>query len=343
MSFEQLMNACQNGHIDVVNQLIDVKVDVNAYDMCSRTPLTFACQNGHMNVVNHLIEAKANVNARDDDQSYGGGRTPLMNICTGGRHRRNSVVTKLIDSKADVNVCDNGGMTSLTWACFRSYIGGVDRLIDAKADVNAHDFGGYTPLMAACVYGHHDVIDDDHHVVINRLIDAKADVNAHDNLGNTPLMEACWAGHIGAINRLIDAKADVNASNNMGMTPLKSACQEGHNDAVNRLLQFDDIDIDIENTHLRDIIKNFKPRENTDQDWFINLTETHIDFLGLYCEVTGETHHVLTKRAQTIADALDHFIIPDLIQIVNGYGHRGLLNKNIKCGTKLNNTSAHIF
>jgi ankyrin repeat protein len=253
------------------------------------------CAKGFINMVNQFIQ--------EDERGW----TQFMRDC---HHGRIDVVNQSIDAKADVNAQNSYGLTPLAIACKRGHIDVVNRLIDAKADVNAQN-SEFSPLIAACEKGH----------VVNRLIDAKADVNARDSNGLTPLIVACAKGHIDVVNRLIDAKADVNARCNDGWTPLIVACAKGHIDVANRLLQSNDINIDIKkDARVRNIIICFKPHKNTDQNWFINATETHIDFLELYCEVTGKTHQVVIKRrTQTIVDVLDHVIIPDLVKIVNSY------------------------
>ncbi|RAL48049.1 hypothetical protein DM860_017840 [Cuscuta australis] len=64
--------ASANGHLDVVNYLIDSKVDVNAFNEEKNTPLHWACINGHMEVVKSLILAGASVSALNSH-----GNTPL--------------------------------------------------------------------------------------------------------------------------------------------------------------------------------------------------------------------------------------------------------------------------
>ena len=52
----QLINACQEGHLDVVKELIERGADTEAKINSGRTPLYLACEGGHLDVVKELIK-----------------------------------------------------------------------------------------------------------------------------------------------------------------------------------------------------------------------------------------------------------------------------------------------
>ena len=62
-----LHRATAEGHIDVVNELIQNGADINATDMFQYTPLHNASRNGHPDVVQLLIQNGADINAIDKD------------------------------------------------------------------------------------------------------------------------------------------------------------------------------------------------------------------------------------------------------------------------------------
>ena len=68
----QLLDACDNGNMDVAMALVDRGADVNARDVDESTPLHTACDKGHMEVAMALVDRGADVDARDVNQS-----TPL--------------------------------------------------------------------------------------------------------------------------------------------------------------------------------------------------------------------------------------------------------------------------
>jgi ankyrin repeat protein len=49
--------ACQDGHLDIVEKLLDnVKTDVNKCTNSGASPLNIACQNGHLDIVEKLLD-----------------------------------------------------------------------------------------------------------------------------------------------------------------------------------------------------------------------------------------------------------------------------------------------
>jgi ankyrin repeat protein len=52
--------ACQNGQLDIVEKLLDKKVntDVNKCVDSGASPLYIACQNGHLDIVENLLDKK---------------------------------------------------------------------------------------------------------------------------------------------------------------------------------------------------------------------------------------------------------------------------------------------
>ncbi|XP_059435106.1 ankyrin repeat-containing protein P16F5.05c-like isoform X2 [Corylus avellana] len=61
-----------NGHLDIVEYLVNRGVDLNAFNEEKNTPLHWACLNGHIEVVKKLILAGANVSVLNSYE-----RTPM--------------------------------------------------------------------------------------------------------------------------------------------------------------------------------------------------------------------------------------------------------------------------
>jgi len=95
---DKLFDAITKHNINKVKNLIEVGVNVNAFDSYSRTALHFAVsQPGNIEIVQFLIEAGANLNAKND-----WGQTPL---CVASQY--NSLfdyVKLLIEANADWNI-----------------------------------------------------------------------------------------------------------------------------------------------------------------------------------------------------------------------------------------------
>jgi ankyrin repeat protein len=60
---DKLIEASENGHIDVVRELLAAGADVHAYDDHA---LRWSSENGHVDVVKVLLDAGANVHANND-------------------------------------------------------------------------------------------------------------------------------------------------------------------------------------------------------------------------------------------------------------------------------------
>jgi len=60
------------GHLSVVEYLVNQKADINAKNKYEDTPLHWAAQNGHLSVVEYLVNLKADINVKNTDRE-----TPL--------------------------------------------------------------------------------------------------------------------------------------------------------------------------------------------------------------------------------------------------------------------------
>ena len=168
-----LIEAAENGHVEVCLFLIEQGANVNATNWLGWTPLLLAAYSGYVDVCRLLIERGANVNATTDND----GMTPLHCAAANGYV---DVCRLLIERGANVNAIDRDGMTPLHCAAANGYVKVCRLLIQAGADVNATtDNDGMTPLHCAAFNGHVDVC--------RLLIQAKANVHAVTRNNETPL------------------------------------------------------------------------------------------------------------------------------------------------------------
>ncbi|KAJ5511137.1 hypothetical protein N7453_003240 [Penicillium expansum] len=238
-----LQTAAGEGHLELVQTLLEKKASVNAPpSRCGLTALQAAAGGGHLKVVQTLLAAKAWVDAR-------GGVTALE-AAAGGGHL--NVVQALLAAKADVNLAPSlGGRTALQAAAGGGYLDVVQALLAAKADVNAPPSeGSLTALQAAAGGGYLKVVHTllaakawaggGHLNVVQALLAAKADVNAPPSLGGrTALQAAAGEGYLDVVQALLAAKAEVNAppTKYIGRTALQAAAEGGYLDVVQALLE----------------------------------------------------------------------------------------------------------
>ena len=153
--------------------------DVQSTLLASKPSLQAAAKEGHLEVVEKLLEAKADVNAA----TWWDGRTALQAAAEGGHLE---VVEKLLEAKADVNASTRlDGRTALQAAAEGGHLEVVEKLLEAKADVNAATWWeGRTALQAAAEGGHLEVVEKlleakaDVLEVVEKLLGAMADINA---------------------------------------------------------------------------------------------------------------------------------------------------------------------
>ena len=123
-----LCNACREGHLFRVRQLIKEGHSVNTRGEDGRTPLIEAASRGHDQVVEDLIKEGAHVNVKDNYQ--------LTALYWASRWGHCSVVKTLCAAGADTNVPDHWGLTPLMGAASKGSDEVVCELIRAGASVN---------------------------------------------------------------------------------------------------------------------------------------------------------------------------------------------------------------
>ena len=161
-----LIEAAENGHVEVCLFLIEQGANVNATNWHGLTPLHLTAVNGHVEVCRLFIERGANVNATN---RYG--RAPLHYAV---RYGYAEACRLLVNNGADVNATDSDGWTPLHWAAANGRLEVCRLLVNNGADVNATDSdNSWTPLHWAALNGRVEVC--------RLLIQAGADVNATDN------------------------------------------------------------------------------------------------------------------------------------------------------------------
>jgi ankyrin repeat protein len=132
-----LMNACLEGHLEIVRELLGRGANVNAANRIGFTSLMAACQQGDLEVVRELLAHGANVNASmttDGWTSINDGMTSLMWACV---TRHLEIVRELLKQGANVNAAlTYDGWTSLIWACAIGNLEIVKVLCQSGADPN---------------------------------------------------------------------------------------------------------------------------------------------------------------------------------------------------------------
>ena len=194
-----LQAASYRGRETVVQVLLDAGADVNARGGHWGNALQAASYSGHETVVQVLLDAGADVNARG---GVWGNALQAASYCG-----RETVVQVLLDAGADVNARGGFWGNALQAASYSGRETVVQVLLDAGADVNAQGGHWGNALQAASVGGHE--------TVVQVLLDAGADVNAQGGEYGNALQAASDRGRETVVQMLLDAGATVNESSDV--------------------------------------------------------------------------------------------------------------------------------
>jgi ankyrin repeat protein len=201
-----LVAAVKEGHLSMVDYLIQLKADVNKSDDFGFTPLMMAVRCNNIKMTQVLITCKADVNK----QSYG--FTPLMLACDDNNIK---LVKELIARGADINITGNDGKTALMFAVDNSNVEIVQVLIDEGANVNIQSSIGISAITMAILRKHHLLVD----MLIN-----KGDLYQYEGNGKTYLHIACSLNDPSMTALLLEKGFDPNITDSNGTTPLVTSC-----------------------------------------------------------------------------------------------------------------------
>jgi uncharacterized protein len=267
-----LSAAAEHGLVSLAKQLIESGANVNARLRGEDTALMDACEMGHREVVDLLLQAGADVNKKSRISDEGDpGETPLMAAATQGYR---DIVEKLLKRGADVMAKTRRGRSALTFVLFRGDIdrdlvrllleagcpvGGrdlhhpiyqrdldvVELLLAAKPDVNMRfdwptrvlsNERGDTPLFVAVARNSAQMLGLEREIkpverlaIVDLLLSAGADVNAQRGMkgnGWTPLMAAVAQDEDEIARRLMDAGADPNKTVECKRVSVVNGCQK---------------------------------------------------------------------------------------------------------------------
>uniref|UniRef100_A0AAY5ETN1 Ankyrin 2 n=1 Tax=Electrophorus electricus TaxID=8005 RepID=A0AAY5ETN1_ELEEL len=205
------------GQGEVVKVLIKRGADINAQSQNGFTPLYMAAQENHLDVVRYLLENGGNQSTATED-----GFTPLAIALQQGH---NQVVSILLenDTKGKVR------LPALHIAARKDDTKSAALLLQNDHNADVQSKSGFTPLHIAAHYGNVNVAT----LLLNR--GAAVDFTARN--GITPLHVASKRGNTNMVRLLLDRGAQIDAKTRDGLTPLHCAARSGHDTAVELLLE----------------------------------------------------------------------------------------------------------
>lgn len=210
-------SAVQDGHKDIIELLLNARVDKNWSRSDGATPLSLAAQNGHLAVVKMLLVAGAAVDGSLDWDVTNYTASPLFKAAQAGY---TNIVAALI--KKGAKRCFPSASIIKSTA---SYNQEIKKMLqgDQGSDSSRNCF-----LVTAVII--RDV------EFCKALLAAGENVNRPDMFGHTPLHYAAMRGFEEIATLLLANGADVSVTNRKGRTPLYLAAINGQVDVVKLLL-----------------------------------------------------------------------------------------------------------
>ncbi|KAL7928163.1 ankyrin repeat-containing domain protein [Trichoderma chlorosporum] len=194
------------------SSLRGAKIDIT--DKVKRTPLSYASWNGHLSVVQMLIEAGARADLKDEI-----GGTPIAYaLCTGQqdivaelvkgsevqptvKHGQKPIIKRLLDIGVNIEEASKDGMTPLITAIENGYEAIVKLLLDSGADLEAMGETKNTPLIIAVMNGHEPIV--------KLLLDFGADPEKAGKDRKRPIIIAAERGYERIVTLLLEVGVDL--------------------------------------------------------------------------------------------------------------------------------------
>lgn len=214
--------ASENGHISLLEFLLEKGADPNTRIWDNSTPLHLACGQGNKECVVVLLRNSALTN-----QSNKKGETPLYEAVRSGNP---DIVHILLNNNAEADVCNKDGDTPLHVACEVNNLTAVSHILERHTYMGNRNKNGDSPLDCAIRGGHTTLVK-------YILKAAKSSVLDRNTNGHTPVHLAAEIGDVLMLDYLLQVMREVDVCTDGGDTPLHLASLHGHTDAVAFLLK----------------------------------------------------------------------------------------------------------
>jgi ankyrin repeat protein len=209
-----LLHAARQGHLGVVDLLLDHDADLSLSNETAQGPLYFAISMGHKAIVELMLEKRP---LFDLDRVDYTGCTYLFHAALRGQ---TEMVELLLSKGADPKIGDFKGSYIEGAAAQNGHADTLKCILEydtsALERLNVAD---HTPLALAVKNGHLDAVE--------LLLAYGANINARNSTGRTPLILATQTKNVDIAKRLVEAGADVNLADNFNNAPLFHAVYSG--------------------------------------------------------------------------------------------------------------------
>ncbi|KAG7196630.1 hypothetical protein KM043_015978 [Ampulex compressa] len=215
--------AADKGHLSCVHVLVQAGAQLDVMDRNQLTPLMLAASKGKADVVKYLVRIGADVTLKGED-----GMTALhMAAKSGHLDVCQIILTECKVPRTLVDSVDDGGWTSLIWACEFCHANVARFLLDKKCDPLIRDAEQNIALHWSAFSGSSEITE--------MLLNEGCDVNAVNVHGDTPLHIAARQDQYAVSVLLLARGAKIGEANAAGETAVNCCTTDGDTMAALRL------------------------------------------------------------------------------------------------------------
>ncbi|XP_064259442.1 ankyrin repeat and death domain-containing protein 1B isoform X6 [Passer domesticus] len=182
--------ASEKGHVDMIKNLIALKLFTSEKDKEGNTALHLAAKNGHSEVVEILLEQWEEIN--DFNQN---GETPFYLAVEGGHQK---CAELLLEAGSDINISTQNNSSALQVAIQNGHLSLVTFLIDKNIDLVPKPERQETPLHLAADLGNVELVEV--------LLKSGCNLKTMDKHGKTALAIASRSHHALIVDMIIKAE-----------------------------------------------------------------------------------------------------------------------------------------
>lgn len=216
-----LFYASQSNNCDIAEILIKNNADVNKKNILGDTPLMYAIKNNNVNMVKLLIDNNADINAENKDK--------ISVIDYAYKTLNNDIINLLIHNNINLKHKDCDGNSPIYYilnsenkANIKNNLINYINICDDRDFLNLNE---QTPLHIACFNNHtSDIID---------LLITDNNINLKDSARYTPLVYAVLSGNINNVKLLLDKGAELYSTKTLNLLHI---CLNKYNSDVFKLL-----------------------------------------------------------------------------------------------------------
>ncbi|KAH3839472.1 hypothetical protein DPMN_112903, partial [Dreissena polymorpha] len=213
--------AAEEGHLDAVMRLIDLRCDINKRDCDCSSAVHVAARHGHHEVVKRLLMVGVHVDERDAE-----GRTALHLAAESGHV---DTVEVLADFNAGQDAETIKETTPLHCAASRGHMDVCKLLIKYGANINSQNHQGNTALHLAVMGDFRDLTE--------LFVEAKAEIDLPNHRLQTPLHVAIESGFQDVVEVLLLGSASLTAREKTGKTALHLAARGSYVTIVDMIIK----------------------------------------------------------------------------------------------------------